>query len=179
MLRKKLLFVLSFLILTTLGCNLLRSLTSTNSPSQGADLIPTQTALALLARPTLQALEETATPLPGSIRGNLSYPSEWIPPLRVVAINLDTQVVHYVDTEENQATYQIDNLPPGTYHVLAYTRDGLFAAGYTQMVLCGLTVECTDHTLLPVTVIGGQVTFDIDPADWYAPVDAFPPNPIP
>ncbi len=141
----------------------------------------TQTALALSARQAMPAIAESATaaPLWGGIQGNLSYPSEAIPPLRVVAINLTTQEAYFVDTEQNQRTYQIDNLPPGSYHVIAYLRDGSLAGGYTQMVPCGLSVECTDHSLITVIVQAGQITANIDPADWYAPPEAFPPNPVP
>jgi hypothetical protein len=54
-----------------------------------------------------------------------------------------------------------------------------WGGGYTAAVLCGLSVDCTDHGLLPVTVIAGQVTSGIDPTDWYAEPGAFPPNPVP
>lgn len=112
----------------------------------------------------------------GSIRGNLSYPSEFIPPLRVVAFNLDDGYAYYIDTDLNQTTYQIDNLPPGTYHVVAYGEFD-WGGGYTQFVLDGLMAGFDDHSLLPVTVVAGEVTEGIDPADWYAPEDAFPLRP--
>lgn len=171
----------SLLPLFAIGCNFLASLVGPADSTPTVNIATTQTALAESIRQTLDAAQ-TPTPLPlqfGSIRGNLSYPSEFIPPLRVVAIHLATQEAYFVDTAENQTTYQIDNLPPGEYYVIAYTQDKLLAGGYTQMVPCGLSVECTDHSLIPVTVQAGQITSGIDPADWYAPNGTFPPNPVP
>ena len=115
-------------------------------------------------------------PIQGSISGNLSYPSDYIPPLRVVAFDTGLNAVTSVDTTTNQMTYQL-SISPGTYYVVAYTMDGVLAGGYSQAVLCGLTVACTDHSLVAVTVsLGGNVT-DIDPGDWYAPPNTFPPMP--
>jgi len=114
----------------------------------------------------------------GSITGSLSYPSEYIPPLRVFAFQVDSQNYYFVDTAENQSTYQIDNLPTGYYRVVAYIQNGKLAGGYTQAVPCGLSVACTNHELLEVSVNIGQVVTGIDPADWYAQEGAFPPAPI-
>lgn len=119
----------------------------------------------------------TATPEPGSISGTLSYPSSFIPALRVVAFQVNGFNFRWVDTMENQTTYQITGLAPGLYHVVAYTMDGLFAGGYTQMVPCGLLASCTDHTLINVEVKPGQDTPSINPGDWYAPAGVFPPKP--
>lgn len=179
--NKRLLFLPIVLLWSLLGCNFLASLVSPATPTPTVDLVATQASLAESLRQTLAAAQPTLTPVPqfGSIRGSLSYPSEFIPPLRVVALDLATQQAYFVDTVENQTSYQIDNLPPGEYYVIAYTQDGLLAGGYTQMVPCGLSAECTDHSLIPVVVQVGEVTAGIDPADWYAPSDAFPPLPVP
>jgi hypothetical protein len=114
----------------------------------------------------------------GSISGSLSYPSEYIPAQRVFAFQVGSENYFYVDTAENQTSYQIDNLPTGYYTVVAYRLDGNLAGGYTQAVPCGLTVSCTNHDLLEVPVNIGQVVTGIDPADWYAPDGAFPPAPV-
>jgi len=162
---------------------------ATPIPSPNLDAIVAQTFAALtvqavLEQPTATAVPsplptDTPTPALGSISGTLSYPSQFIPPLRVVAFLVDSSGYRYVDTAENQTTYQIGGLAPGSYHVVAYTLDGALAGGYTQMVLCGLRVECTDHSLIKVLVHPGQDTPNIDPADWYAPPGAFPPMPLP
>lgn len=112
----------------------------------------------------------------GSISGSLSYPSEHIPPLRVTAFHLEEGHAYYVDTEENQLTYVIENLPPGTYNVVAYTDSGV-AGAYSQFVLDGLLYGFDDHSLIPVTVTAGHDTGDIDPADWYDPDPSYPPRP--
>lgn len=118
-----------------------------------------------------------APQLTGSISGRLSYPSEGIPPLRVVAFNISSGQSYSVQTVQNQTTYRIDNLPPGSYYVVAYKLGGIGAAGYSQAVLCGLSVNCTDHSLIAIQVIAGQETSNIDPGDWYAPPGSFPAAP--
>ena len=152
---------------------------------------PTATSPVVIPTPTSE-LSETAEPTaasPGSISGKLSYPSEFIPPLRVVAFRVEngawTQQYVYVDTILNAATYQIDGLEPGFYWVTAYTipnDDGApsgLAGGYSQAVLCGLSVDCTDHSLIAVEVKPGMVTGNVDPGDWYAAEQSFLPNPAP
>lgn len=121
----------------------------------------------------------TPTPVPGSVSGTLSYPSEFIPPLRVVAFRVDGLYYRYVDTMLNQGAYQITGLTPGMYHVVAYVMDGSLAGGYTQAVPCGLSFECADHSLIDVTVKPGEDTPTINPADWYASPGAFPLMPLP
>lgn len=136
----------------------------------------------------LTATEEISpAALPGGISGGLSYPSEFIPPLRVVAFRLENGQpngeFNFIMTSENQTAYQIDGLAPGQYWVVAYTipaGDGIpqgLAGGYSQAVPCGLSVECSDHSLKAVDVQAGQLTGGIDPADWYATEGTFPPDP--
>lgn len=114
----------------------------------------------------------------GSITGSLSYPSEFIPPLRVFAFQVGSQTYFFVDTLQNQSTYQIDDLPAGYYQVVAYTRGGKLAGGYSQAVPCGLSVDCTNHDLIEVPVNSGQTVTGVDPGDWYAPDGTFPPAPV-
>jgi len=142
-------------------------------PENASTLMPTFTPTPDAATTTTV----TATPEPGSISGTLSYASSFIPPLRVVAFQVNGFNYRYVDTMQNQGSYQITGLAPGLYHVVAYTMDGTAAGGYTQMVPCGLLATCTDHTLLDVEVKAGEDTPNINPGDWYAPPDAFPPMP--
>ena len=113
----------------------------------------------------------------GTLSGSLSYPSEGIPPLKVVAFDaISGEPAGSVDTSADQSSYSLP-LPPGVYNIVAYTLDGRLAGGYTIAVLCGLTVDCTDHSLVPIPVAGGLEVSDIDPADWYAPEGTFPPAP--
>ncbi len=115
----------------------------------------------------------------GSIAGDLAYPSSFIPAQRIVAFQVGSPSYYYVETMTGQGHYQLDGLPPGTYHVVAYVVPGGLAGGYSQMVPCGLNVSCTDHTLIDVTVVSGQVTTGVDPKDFYAQPGAFPPDPVP
>ena len=120
----------------------------------------------------------------GSVSGSLSYPSSALPGMVVVAFTANSSFYFYVITNQGQSTYRIDDLPAGTYHVVAYSQAGGnyasgLAGGYTAAVPCGLQASCTDHSLLDVTVTAGQVTPDINPGDWYAPAGAFPVNPVP
>lgn len=119
----------------------------------------------------------TATPVPGSISGTLSYPSSFIPALRVVAFQVNGFNYRWVDTMENQSAYKITGLAPGVYHVVAYLLDGSYAGGYTQAIPCGLSVDCLDHSLMDVTVEAGKDTPNINPGDWYAPAGSFPAMP--
>ena len=114
----------------------------------------------------------------GSISGSLSYPSEYIPAQRVFAFQVGSENYFYVDTAENQTTYKIDNLPTGYYTVVAYRMDGRLAGGYTHAVPCGLSVDCTDQSLIEVPVNIGEVVTGVDPADWSAPEGTFPPAPV-
>jgi hypothetical protein len=137
----------------------------------------------------------TFTPAPqtGTVTGKLSYPSSFIPPMRVVLFSLTGGKAYFVDTAKNQNTYSLD-VPVGTYYVVSYPHEGTpgttgvadsytlsggsSAGGYTQMVPCGLSADCTDHSLIPVTVEAGQ-TASANPGDWYAPEGTFPPMPNP
>jgi len=138
----------------------------------------TQTVVPTLS-PTLPPAMAT-----GSISGALMYPASGIPSLRIVAFQIGAPNYYHVDTAFGQNTYQLDNLPPGTYRVLAYTLPGGgFNSGpigaYSQMVPCGLQYGCNDHTLIDVVVTTGHVTTGVDPNDYYAPAGTFPPNPVP
>jgi len=129
--------------------------------------------------PTVPQVQAT-----GSISGKLSYPSDFIPALRIVAFEVIndsmTGTWYSLDTELNQFTYQIDNLLEGKYYVVAYIRDAddnALRAGYTQYVPCGLSVSCTDHSLIAVEVMAGSVTEGVDPGDWYVDPTNYPPDP--
>lgn len=95
-----------------------------------------------------------------------------------MAFQVGSHIYNYVDTVENQPTYQLDELPVGRYQVAAYKVDGRLAGGYIQAVTCGLSVECTDHVLTRVPVNSGQTVTSVDPGNWYAPEGAFPQAPV-
>ena len=187
--KKKIIIPLVVLSMATIFCTTRPSVQSTVSPDLNAMVNATLTALAVPVVPansTAIPMETLSSmPLPdfptGVIRGVLSYPSEMLPAERVVAWNTLDGSSYSVDTIPGQSEYQME-VPTGTFYVVAYSigGDGFpagFAGGYSQMVPCGLAAACTDHALIPVIVTAGVVLENINPADWYAPEDAFPPAP--
>jgi len=84
----------------------------------------------------------------GVISGRLSFPSERIPPLTVIAIRIDNglSTFYSINTAEHQSSYAIE-VDPGIYNVYAYRDD--FAGGYTKYVTCGMGSSCSDHSPLP------------------------------
>jgi hypothetical protein len=116
---------------------------------------------------------------PTIIEGSLSYPSEGIPTdLTVCAQNLETSKLYCTQNHLTNKKYLYGFgyqliVAPGTYHVYSYLPTSApssyqnYKAYYTQAVICGLTVECSDHTPIEVTLTSGQRLQGIDPADWY------------
>jgi hypothetical protein len=137
----------------------------------------------ILPGPSLSARD--FIPALGTVIVNLSFPSSFIPAMRVAFFNLTDGSVSYIDTSMNPDPVSM-NLPAGSYQVVAYPYSGGAhaagspmmgdAGGYTQMVPCGLSADCTDHSLIPITVVTGQ-TITVNPGDWYAPEGTFPPMP--
>ena len=177
----KKLFLLLPMILTLLACG---PVVVQTQPTQDVSAIVNATLTAVAQNNQPAAMPVTSVPQGvefGSIAGSLTFPSETLPVLRVVATKTDYSQTYYVDTLANQNTYQIDNLPAGSYTVVAYTflADGKpsnTGGAYTQAVACGLSTNCTDHTLIPVTVTAGQIARGIDPGDWWTPQGALPQN---
>lgn len=118
--------------------------------------------------------------LPGSVSGQLSYPSEMIPALRLVLWNVEDGTYLTMEVPQNTVDYRWDDVPAGHYQLVAYLRNGDpggFAGGYSKAVPCGLSVNCTDHSLIVFEVRPGEASGGIDPADWYAPAGTFPADP--
>lgn len=137
---------------------------------------------ATLQAMTAQAPAVTATisSASGSITGTLGYPAEGLPAMRVAAFNVETKRVYFVDTVLNQNIFRLEDLPPGEYQVVAYSLGGGsfptgLAGGYTQYIVCGAEANCTDHSLVPVTVLPGEDTFGIHIGDWPLEEGTYPP----
>jgi hypothetical protein len=181
-------FALLALLLASLACNF-GATAPAPAPTQDVDAIVSATLTAVAANADPAPPAETpavAAAETGSISGRLGYPAGAMPPLRVVAFDINSDAFYYVETSMNQMEYQIDGLPAGQYYVVAYTFDAAsgfpsgFSGGFTAAVGCGLRVDCTDHTLLPVDVTAGSITVEIDPKDWYLDETStpFPPDPV-
>lgn len=193
-----LIFASGMLFLALAACSLLSSRPA-DATEQARQIAATTASMQVTldsqqaaAQATTQALIDQAQPAAaaggssqaedfptGSITGRLSYPSEGLPPLRIVAFHLDTSEYHSVEVY-NQINYRMDQIPTGRYVLVAYPIDSgpnELSGGYSQAVLCGLTAQCTDHGLIVFEVKADQVTEGINPADWYAPAGAFPPQP--
>ncbi len=185
--------VVSVLALATLGCSLVGRAVDSATGGAASTLQAFQSELEGMLATLPAGMDFPVATLPaelpgggngpeivdigGTVTGSLSYPSEGIPPLLVVAFNaLSLDPAASVDTVAGQSSYSIP-LPDGVYLIVAYTLDGQLAGGYTAAVLCGLSVDCTDHELIPVPVAGGMAVDEVDPGDWYAPEGAFPPAP--
>jgi hypothetical protein len=164
--RSLVLFSVLAILASTLACSI------STSPAP---------ATATVAPSVLATVTPTSAPLTGTITGHLSYPSEFIPPMKVVAFDVvNPSNFYFVTTEMNQSEYTLQ-APAGTYYVVSYVLEsggtpGL-AGGYSKAVPCGLQVGCDDHSLIPVTVAAGQTVTGIDPGDWYAPEGTFPAMP--
>ena len=104
----------------------------------------------------------------GSISGTLSYPSEGIPPLVIVAYDVNSADYYFVLTQQNQGTYTIDVPCREPIMYMLTFRVMITAGPTTRLVLCGLSVECTDDTMIDVFVANNQDVAGIDPGDWYS-----------
>ena len=113
----------------------------------------------------------------GVIEGTIGYPSEELPAMRVYAVPLEGGPVRWVETSRGAARFAIPDLPPGGYHVIAFPADegdAGMAGGWTNFVTCGMTAQCLQHDLLPVSVTPGKATTGIRIEDWYASPGSFP-----
>jgi hypothetical protein len=125
--------------------------------------------------PTLLASSEPSpepTQSAGHVSGQICYPSEPpLPPLTIYFEETNTQAVHILEHTNGTGVYDID-LPSGSYIAYAW-REGFDLGGaYSAAVLCGLNVNCNDHSLLPFQATAGQNVVDVDICDWYgAPGD--------
>lgn len=119
---------------------------------------------------------------PGAIEGHVHYPACFGPPedLEICAEALGGGAE--ACTGELTATragfrYRLE-VPPGRYLVYATTEEMPGRRAYfSRHVVCGLSVDCRDHTPVPVHVEPGETVTGIDPDDWFGPPEPTPPLP--
>ena len=171
-----------------IACLALASLLAGCQPTPVA---PAPTANAATARPAVTApavapqageppaAAATTAASTGRITGTLSYPSEYLPPMRVCAFELAEATPYCVRTGKDQAQYRLDGVPPGDYLVLAFPQEAdALPGGYTGCVP-DLIAACSDHDLKPIIVAAGKTTPDIDPTDYYTDAADWPQEPAP
>jgi len=149
------------------------------SPSQTG---PVPTA-AISASPASSSCQFARPISLGAISGHISYPSDFIPVLALIAVRVDDpaiyRVVHTQRAPPGPTSYTMTAVEPGVYVIVAYVEgqgSGL-AAAYSAAVSCGLTSSCADHSLVRVTVRAGETLTGIDVTDWNSVAGAFPPRP--
>lgn len=174
-LRRILILNISPLIAAALACSL-PGLTPSDDAASGAQ---TAVSLTLTASIPEQPLAPSDTPEPtaGTVSGSLCYPSE--PPLPEITIFFEDTSTHNVITyphDDGTGVYSVE-LPPGNYVAYAWRIEYGLGGSYSQAVACGLSVNCTDHSLIPFTVTAGATTGGIDICDWYGGEGSVPTPP--
>jgi len=102
----------------------------------------------------------------GYVSGIMCYPSQYIPAMTAYFENTGSGQVTTLPISLNQNTYGI-SLPPGSYRAYAWLPDYSLGGSYSKAVPCGLTTNCTDHSLIEFQVQAGTCTKGIDICDWY------------
>ena len=129
-------------------------------------IVPSLAVLAACTGVSCAAAQER-----GVITGQLSYPSDFIPPdLTVCAIDLANRQEHCTARKTRSGrfhTYRLE-VPAGNFHVYARTKEMAgVRAFYNEFVTCGLDARCKSHKPINVTVKAGATVGMINPQDWY------------
>ncbi len=106
----------------------------------------------------------------GGIEGQVLYPAEARPALRIVAFQVATGQTYSVETAPGQTSYRPGGparrqIQRGGLSRSAATRSHPGWRARTQAVLCGLGAECTEHGLVDVIVFEGEITSGVDILD--------------
>lgn len=115
----------------------------------------------------------------GTIAGQITYPGESVPALRIYAIAVDGKMHRSVTTPTDQRKFTIEDIPVGRYHVVAYRyekKEGQPpAVAWTRAARC-VKGPC-DHSLVTVNVVAARTADGVLLADWYVPAEILPPDP--
>jgi len=105
----------------------------------------------------------------GTITGEISFPSEYLPVQQVCALDLKDEKEYCQPTRKGEKSFAVP-VPAGDYDVYAMLQDDATGkrAYYSEFVRCGSGVECKDHTPIAVHVEAGGIS-EAQPQDWYAP----------
>ena len=117
-----------------------------------------------------------AEKLSGTIEGNLGWPGEELPKMKICAEDVNNKKVECMNlssTDYAKLKYSW-KLPVGTYYIFSQLLQAegqvtaTYRAYYSTFVTCGATVKCTSHKPIPVSVRDGKTLSHIDPVDWYS-----------
>ncbi|MFN2148919.1 MAG: hypothetical protein ACK2T2_11040 [Anaerolineales bacterium] len=173
--RKQLALTLILISAVLLGaCGLL--------PGGNGDAVATSVAATLAAGappPAPPTATQQPAPAEGTVSGRVCFPSEPpLPEMTLYFMEPSSGAVISVPHTDGTGTYSAQ-LPPGSYFAYAWVNGNTTLGGsYSQAVPCGLSVNCTDHSLISFSVDPGGQTTEIDICDWYgAPGDVpLPPG---
>lgn len=114
------------------------------------------------------------------VGGTICYPSYYIPEMTIYLKNIDSNSLYKTTVQKNQKTFKFADIPKGKYVVYAYTKDEIMSdeqgnkfkgsGGFTQMVPCGLSVDCIDHTLIEFEVKSNKKINNLEICDWYGAI---------
>jgi hypothetical protein len=119
-----------------------------------------------------------------TLRGTVIYPSEFLPPQKVCAENVQTKQLSCIETKQQQTNFSI-SVKAGTYEIFArecttsyqtniVCRDGYRPrrAYYNEHAKCGVTAECAKkfkkNRPILVRIRSRQTITNIKPHDWYS-----------
>ncbi len=116
----------------------------------------------------------------GLLSGQVTYPSEYVPPMRVCAVDAaDPGRGYCVATAQDAPQFQLA-VPPGRWWLLAWPQDTGTDAGpgrhsAASACLAAAQAGCDDHALRAVEVAAGEHRDALWINDWYADPHADPP----
>jgi hypothetical protein len=123
-------------------------------------------------------------PQNATLKGTVIYPSDYLPPQKVCAENVQTKQLFCSETRENQSEFSI-SVKAGTYEIFARECNTKSPAGgkcggiyslkriyYNEFAKCDITAECRKkfkkNRPILVRIRSGQTITNIKPHDWYS-----------
>ncbi len=150
-------FALTICCLLLVGCS---------GAQVDADTVATIVAATLQAGAQPTAEGGGLQAVTGLVEGSICYPSEGIPPMNLYLQLAGSAEAVVIPIAQDQSSFSAD-VAAGTYTAFAWLPDFSYGGSYSQMVVCGLTADCTDHSLVQFEVTAGATTAGVHVCDWY------------